>query len=430
MAKKPRTFLPFLVGLTFSASAAYASPTIYVMGPTGPLQEVFANATTQTVCTSSGTASGTLALNKMKAKAVASAGGTTSTQTCTQQTTTTYDKVWLHPDYQGSVHLVTKPDGSPALTTTYKPYGEPLSKTGGYAESLSYTGQRQDSSTGLFYLHARYYDPALSRFISPDPITPGKEIVKLNHYAYADNDPVNKTDVSGMQGEEKKDPSSDLGRTTLDFSVGTNRERGVVLGIQLTFDSPKALFTSPLFPGPTVAALGNLMTPLATAPAVPYVIMNETPGLEYLDTAVHEGSHALASLVLGGGYEKIEFNPESGAAGMFTGEKALEGWKHTAMLAAPYAVDTGKLLGLTALARSGSLDFGSKNTTFGNAMGALAGLSVGASLLNYVINSQGSTSDIARISQNTGIDKNILTTAGTALNFGIGCLFYCAMARK
>ncbi|MFH1263439.1 MAG: RHS repeat-associated core domain-containing protein [Pseudomonadota bacterium] len=66
-------------------------------------------------------------------------------------------------------------------------------------ESLGYTGQRRDSSTDLLYLHARYYDPALGRFISPDPITPGKEIVKLNHYAYSDDDPINKTDVTGMQ---------------------------------------------------------------------------------------------------------------------------------------------------------------------------------------------------------------------------------------
>ncbi|MFH1263201.1 MAG: RHS repeat-associated core domain-containing protein [Pseudomonadota bacterium] len=194
-----RNKFPVWAAILFFHTLSHAAATIYVMGPTGPLQEVVANATTQTVCTSSGTASGTIALNKIKTKAAASAGGTTGTQTCTQQTVTTYDKVWLHPDYQGSIHLVTKPDGSPALTTIYKPYGEPLSKTGSHIESLSYTGQRQDSSTGLFYLHARYYDPALSRFISPDPITPGKEIVKLNHYAYADNDPVNNTDVNGMQ---------------------------------------------------------------------------------------------------------------------------------------------------------------------------------------------------------------------------------------
>ncbi|MFH1263200.1 MAG: RHS repeat-associated core domain-containing protein [Pseudomonadota bacterium] len=194
---KSRILFSFLMGLTFSASAAYAAATIYVMGPTGPLQEVVANTTTQTVCSTSTTTPGTIS-RKWTTKAAAPGGTQT---TCTQQTVATYDKVWLHPDYQDSIHLVSKPDGSPALTTTYKPYGEPLSKTGSYAESLSYTGQRQDSSTGLFYLHARYYDPALSRFISPDPITPGKEIVKLNHYAYADNDPINNTDVSGMQSD-------------------------------------------------------------------------------------------------------------------------------------------------------------------------------------------------------------------------------------
>ena len=39
----------------------------------------------------------------------------------------------------------------------------------GPTESRGYTAQRQDE-TGLFYLHARYYDPALARFVSADPM--------------------------------------------------------------------------------------------------------------------------------------------------------------------------------------------------------------------------------------------------------------------
>lgn len=38
--------------------------------------------------------------------------------------------------------------------------------------SLNYTGQRLDS-TGLLYYHARYYDPGLGRFVSPDTLVPG-----------------------------------------------------------------------------------------------------------------------------------------------------------------------------------------------------------------------------------------------------------------
>jgi RHS repeat-associated protein len=39
---------------------------------------------------------------------------------------------------------------------------------------LNYTGQRKDD-TGLLYYHARYYDPSLARFVTPDSIVPGVE---------------------------------------------------------------------------------------------------------------------------------------------------------------------------------------------------------------------------------------------------------------
>jgi RHS repeat-associated protein len=39
---------------------------------------------------------------------------------------------------------------------------------------LNYTGQRLDD-TGLLYYVARYYDPSLGRFVSPDSIVPGVE---------------------------------------------------------------------------------------------------------------------------------------------------------------------------------------------------------------------------------------------------------------
>ncbi len=49
-------------------------------------------------------------------------------------------------------------------------------RSGGVSQtSLNYTGQRLDA-TGLLYYHARYYDPSLARFISPDSIVPGASL--------------------------------------------------------------------------------------------------------------------------------------------------------------------------------------------------------------------------------------------------------------
>jgi RHS repeat-associated protein len=58
-------------------------------------------------------------------------------------------------------------------------------------------GERHDPETGLIYLNARYYDPVIARFVSPDWWDPNKPGVGTNRYAYSDNDPVNKADNNG-----------------------------------------------------------------------------------------------------------------------------------------------------------------------------------------------------------------------------------------
>ncbi|MFF7360761.1 RHS repeat-associated core domain-containing protein, partial [Streptomyces sp. NPDC008125] len=47
--------------------------------------------------------------------------------------------------------------------------------------------------TGLYKMGARYYDPTLGRFTQPDPS--GQE---TNPYLYAEGDPINRTDPSGL----------------------------------------------------------------------------------------------------------------------------------------------------------------------------------------------------------------------------------------
>lgn len=104
---------------------------------------------------------------------------------------------WLHTDDKGSVQVITDTAGNEVQRLGYKPYGERLSTSSSHTESLGFTGQRQDE-TGLLYLHARYYDPVLGRFLSPDPTLPSEDALGLNRYAYAGNDPVNITDGDGL----------------------------------------------------------------------------------------------------------------------------------------------------------------------------------------------------------------------------------------
>jgi RHS repeat-associated protein len=109
---------------------------------------------------------------------------------------------WVHTDHLGSIQAVTNASGVEVHRKKYRAFGEILSSSGtlGY-EPRGYIGQRQDASN-LLYLHARYYDPALGRFLSPDHIIDGTDTVGLNRYVYCGNDPINYSDVTGL----KKDP--------------------------------------------------------------------------------------------------------------------------------------------------------------------------------------------------------------------------------
>jgi RHS repeat-associated protein len=99
---------------------------------------------------------------------------------------------YLVKDHLASARLVIKPGSTTAQD--YAAYGRPLSAL---STSRAYINERYDSETELQYLHARYYDPLLSRFLTPDtwdPMLPG---VDINRYAYAGNDPINKSDPNG-----------------------------------------------------------------------------------------------------------------------------------------------------------------------------------------------------------------------------------------
>jgi RHS repeat-associated protein len=106
-------------------------------------------------------------------------------------TTTTY----LHQDNQGSTRLQTNTTGAVTATATYNPWGALASHTG-TIPTLGYESQYTDPETGFLYLRARYYDPATAQFLTRDPL----DAMTRSAYGYVGNDPLNRSDPSGMCG--------------------------------------------------------------------------------------------------------------------------------------------------------------------------------------------------------------------------------------
>ena len=105
---------------------------------------------------------------------------------------------YFHPDHLGSTGVLTNAQGVAEEHNSYRPYGQLHTHTGTADVAYKYTGQERDPSTGLYFYNARYYDPALGRFISPDTIVESPlHPQTLNRYAYAGNNPVLYNDPSG-----------------------------------------------------------------------------------------------------------------------------------------------------------------------------------------------------------------------------------------
>ena len=98
---------------------------------------------------------------------------------------------YFHPDHLGSTSVLTNAQGVAEEHNSYQPYGQLHTHTGTSDVAYKYMGQERDPSTGLYFYNARYYDPVLGRFLSPDTLgqSPG-DPQSLNRYAYARNNPV------------------------------------------------------------------------------------------------------------------------------------------------------------------------------------------------------------------------------------------------
>lgn len=119
-----------------------------------------------------------------------------------------WELYYIYRDFLGSISYVTDSDGNIEQELSYDAWGrlrnpqnQAVYAPGSEPELFlgrGYTGHEHLTSFGLVNMNARLYDPATSRFLSPDPYVQAPDFSQsYNRYAYAMNNPLKYTDPNG-----------------------------------------------------------------------------------------------------------------------------------------------------------------------------------------------------------------------------------------
>ena len=162
---------------------------------------------------------------------------------------------YIHNDALGTPVAGTDEQGNVKWRAHYQPYGEELlGERQLFGIRTGYTGHRDDPETGLTYMGARYYSPALGRFMGVDPAgVDVSNIHSFNRYAYANNNPYRFIDPDGRVVETAIDIVS-LGLSIAQFKKNPSLGNG--LGV--VFDGVATVV--PFLPGGfgIIKSLGNV----------------------------------------------------------------------------------------------------------------------------------------------------------------------------
>ena len=109
---------------------------------------------------------------------------------------------YRHADWLGSARLASTPSRGVYYDGAYAPYGETYAESG--TTDRSFTGQNQDTVSGLYDFMFRQYHAVQGRWISPDPAGTGAvnpaSPQSWNRYAYVGSSPLEYTDPLGLLG--------------------------------------------------------------------------------------------------------------------------------------------------------------------------------------------------------------------------------------
>ena len=101
---------------------------------------------------------------------------------------------YLLTDGLGSVAKVIDANGTVVTSERYDPFGKTAASSGTLANAIKFAGEYKDPS-GLYKIGERYFDPDRGVWTQEDPIVQRNA---YGTYSYANSDPVNNVDPSGM----------------------------------------------------------------------------------------------------------------------------------------------------------------------------------------------------------------------------------------
>ncbi len=124
---------------------------------------------------------------------------------------------WMLAGLHGSTQLAINDTTGAVSRERYLPFGQRRGDDDLPFTDRGFLGKTEDPSTDLTYLGARYYDPAIAKFISTDPELDLRTPEWANPYSYAANNPIDQSDPDGRR--------VDTGGGSTDKSYGYSRSK-------------------------------------------------------------------------------------------------------------------------------------------------------------------------------------------------------------
>ena len=136
---------------------------------------------------------------------------------------------YIYTDIQGTPVMESDAQGHITARYDYTPYGAAVQGLSGSPNGPGYTGHVNDPDTGFVYMQARYYDPAMGRFLSIDPVSPvPSNSFNFNRYSYGNLAPVTYMDPDGRVVVFSNGGAKELVQATRESSPIVDRELKVL----------------------------------------------------------------------------------------------------------------------------------------------------------------------------------------------------------